>query len=228
MPKEYSTTVAWIREDTPTVYTIAINISKEIPAPKPGQFFMIISVVNGIEVKKPYSYSSWNNNVVEFCVKMVPGGRFSNHLHTLKKGNQIKLSGPFGVFTLRQPTDKEIIFLATGSGISALKPMIYQALSFQSPNVWLFLGVKVEQEIIYRKEFEALASQYNKFKFIPVLSRQSWSGETGHVQDVVSKYISSREADIYICGVPQMVEDCKNKMESLGFPKGRIFFEKYT
>ena len=228
MTLDYHTTVAFVTNETPSVYTLGVHVPTAMAAPKSGQFFMIGVAVEGVQMRRPYSYSAWHDGVVEFCIKRIPHGPVSSRLYACKPGDAVTLAGPYGVFVLREPIARDCLFLASGTGISALKPMVYAALQKSNQGVWLFLGVRTEEEIMYREEFEILQRDNRRFHFVPVLSRQQWTGAMGHVQDVVASYIAHRDADIYLCGVRQMVEDAKAALEALGFPKERIFFEKYT
>jgi ferredoxin--NADP+ reductase len=74
------------------------------------------------------------------------------------------------------------------------------------------------------------------FKYVSTVSRPwedpNWKGETGHVDDVVCKYVADwglKVADTtgYLCGHPNMVENCREILQRTGWQKGSLFEEVY-
>ena len=225
MPQQYSGTGKEVRQEKPTVCTVRLALDTPIFF-EAGQFVL----VTGEKEIKPYSIASppLQKTTIELCVKQT-GGEFSRFLCGLEKEEKLLLTGPMGHFVV-QDTKNDVAFLASGTGISALRGMVHTLMEKGAgKKVWLFLGVRTEDEIIYRKEFEGLAEKHKNFVFIPVLSRpeKGWVGERGHVQDAVTKYVKAPEqTDIYICGVKAMVEECVRFAEAKGFAK--VYYEKYV
>ena len=94
----------------------------------------------------------------------------------------------------------------------------------------LLFGVRHEQTIYYRDDFEALARSRPNFHFWPTLSRadSSWNGCSGHVQSHLSEALGGRtDLDIYICGLKAMVDDVRAILKGSGFDRKQIIFEKY-
>ena len=119
--------------------------------------------------------------------------------------------------------------MATGTGISSLKPMVDEIFRRRAKHeVWLFFGVRTENDIIYRKDFEQLARSFDNFRFIPVLSDSPIPEfEHGYVQDAFRKLISPKGQDVYICGLYVMVDEVRQICMDMGFPPEKIHFEKY-
>ncbi len=197
-----------------------------------GQFMMVRLQKEGKLVKRAYSICSapTHNNYVEFVITKVEGGFVSSWFHDRKVGDPIELEGPFGHFVLKEPLPAEVIFICTGSGVAPFRSMIPIILA-QDPNkmIWLFLGVRYEDQILYADEFTELAKKYPNFHFVPTISRpKNWKGEVGYVQEKLRKFIPNSEGKvIYICGVPNMVDDVKKAAEEIGFPKEKVYYEKY-
>ncbi|MBI4167611.1 MAG: hypothetical protein HY515_01500 [Candidatus Aenigmarchaeota archaeon] len=218
-------------EEVPDVRIVRIKPAKWVDF-KPGQYFQVFIPDDGSV--KPYSVSSppSNQDYAEFCVKRVEGGHASNFMFHTKAGDKLKMQGPMGRFILQDNINNDIIFAATGTGISSIKPMIQTIFERGTGReIWLFFGVRTENDIIYKKDFEAIAAKHKNFHFIPSLSRASktWNGERGYVQDTMKKLIKDViNKDIYLCGVAEMVEQMRKIAEELGFPKEKIHFEKYV
>jgi CDP-4-dehydro-6-deoxyglucose reductase len=96
--------------------------------------------------------------------------------------------------------------------------------------ITLIYGVRYEESLLYRQEFEDLARDYPNFRFVPTLSRPdaNWAGRTGHVQQHVIDLLGDRrDVDIYICGLKLMVDDLRGRLKELGLDRKHIIFEKY-
>lgn len=233
--EKYIAAVIAVLDATPTVKLIRLAPpAGKAPEFLPGQFITVFLKRGEELVKRQYSISSPPHirEYIELCVKRIDGGFASNYLCNLRVGDTLLVQGPYGKFVLHEPLDHDPIFVATGTGVAPFMSMI-QSLLHQnaSREVWLFLGVRTEDEIIYRAEFEQLAREHPNFHFIPTLSRPkggTWKGEVGYVQVQVPKHIASPEGKgIYICGLRAMVDQNRQLAAELGFPKERIFYEKY-
>ncbi len=220
---------------SPTVVIITLKLQGgEDFIPKPGHHVSVfVPKDNGIVVKS-YSVASppSKRGYVELCIKRVEGGYVSNYMHNVKVGQEIMIFGPAGRFSLQENIENDIVFLATGTGISALKPMIDTIFEKGTDKqIWLFFGVRTEDEIIYKKEFEELAKKHKNFHFIPVLSEpktKEWKGEIGYVQQPFQKYFPKpKDEDVYICGVLAMVKEVRNLCREMGYKEEKIHFEEY-
>lgn len=198
----------------------------------PGQFIQAVLERDGKKVRKAYSIASSleDGSLIELCIRIVEGGFASNYLAGMKPGQSLEAEGPFGHFILQNEINNDIIFLAAGAGIAALKPMIVCALrKGTSHDVWLFFGVRTEKDILYRDEFDALASSHKNFYFVPVLSQSDNPDyERGYVQDAFKRIIKPKNQDVYICGFSDMVDDARAACKELGFPDEKVHFEKYV
>lgn len=218
---------------TPTVGVVRLRFAGGVPfTHQAGQYVLVSMEMAGKRRLKPYSIASAPSELrfIELCVKDVPGGEVSHRIVSLKKGDTVQVSGPRGLFIL-QPPAGDVVFAATGTGISALKPMIETLFEQQfAHQIYLFSGAKTADEIVYRPLFEALAKLHTNFHFIPVVSRDdAFPGEKGHVQDAIPKQVQNPKGkDIYICGVLAMVEETVAWAEQYGFERARIHVEKYV
>jgi ferredoxin-NADP reductase len=198
---------------------------------KPGQFVSFNELLGGKKITRPYSIASLpDGNRFELCLNLVHEGIFSPFLFQMKPGDSVEMSAPLGFFVVRNPT-KEALFIATGTGIAPFRPMVPDYLSHpQAARLTLLLGLRHENTIYYRNEFEDLARRHPNFNFWPTLSRPepSWSGRTGHVQvHLLEAMGDRRDLDVYICGLKAMVDDVRAILKGLGFDRKQIIFEKY-
>lgn len=202
-----------------------------------GQFISLHLATNGEDDVRAYSIASAPRPAgFDLCLNRVPGGRFSNYLCDLQPGATIRFEGPFGFFTLRPALDRDLVFIATGTGIAPIRGLLQELFGHPAGakttrEVWLVFGVRYPETILYRAEFEHLAAAHPNFHFWPTLSRApaSWSGRRGHVQPHVEELCRERVGtrDAYVCGLKAMVDDVRARLKALGFDRKTIHYEKY-
>jgi len=190
---------------------------------------------NGSDDVRAYSIASAPRPAgFDLCLNRVAGGRFSNYLCDLPPGGSIRFEGPFGFFTLPERLHRDLVFVATGTGIAPVRGLLQELFApgrVTDREVWLIFGVRYPETILYRGEFEQLAAGHVNFHFWPTLSRapESWTGCRGHVQPHVEALCRDRvgQLDIYICGLKLMVDDVRARLKAFGFDRKQIHYEKY-
>ena len=187
----------------PSLLRIGFETEEEF-AFLPGQYV----TVRFEEVSRPYSLaSSPNREETEVCIRRVPGGRLTSELFTdCATGDELTVRGPNGDLLLADPSDTDMVFLATGTGVAPFKSMIDYAFEegfdeFEGGrrDVWLFLGAAWEDDLPYHEEFRALAAERANFHYVPTVSREeyltNWEGETAYVQQILLKYMDEDALD---------------------------------
>jgi ferredoxin-NADP reductase len=200
---------------------------------KAGQFAQVF-IPAGDKIKRTsYSIASspHNSEYFELCVTLVPNGVSSTFLHTLKVGDKVKAMGPLGRFTMPEPLPRDVVFVATGSGIAPFRSMIHELIDKKTnKNIYLVFGNRFEEDIIYKSEWDEMLKANNNFKALFTLSKPSenWKGKKGYVQDAVGDFVPEPEKkDFYICGLVKMIDSVVEKLTSLGVSKDQIHFERY-
>ncbi len=145
--------------------------------------------------------SSPTREELEICVRRVADGRLSPKLcGDLEVGDELTLRGPHGDLVLRDPSSRDVVFLATGTGVAPLKGMIdylfetgMDEYRSRPRDVWLFLGAAWADDLPYRERFRELDAERANFHFVPTVSRESalapWDGETDYVQHALLKHV---------------------------------------
>lgn len=157
---------------------------------------------------RPYSIaSSPNSDETELCVQRVPDGTLTPTLcETLDEGDTISIRGPSGDFVLADPSERDLVFSATGTGIAPFKSMIdytfeeeHHLFEDEPRDIWLFLGGAWEDDLPYRDAFRDLDETYEQFHFVPTLTRETylslWKGENAYVQQTMMKYFDTETVD---------------------------------
>jgi len=190
----------------------------------PGQY---IDVIGHDGLKRSYSLASAAaaEQGLELHVRAMDGGAMSTYWFSQAKINDLlRLQGPRGTFVLRDVAGRDLIFLATGTGIAPVKAML-EALVTLAPgsapaSVTVLWGGRVAADLYFDIARTAAAHRY-----IPVLSRadDTWEGARGHVQDVLLDERADLEnAVIYACGSDAMIRDARQALLRAGLPE-RLF-----
>jgi CDP-4-dehydro-6-deoxyglucose reductase len=205
----------------------------------PGQWVNLVMPLAEGEIKRSYSIASAPSGApwFELAVTRVQGGPGSAFLHALEVGATLRAIGPHGLFTRAAADPSPALFVATGTGVAPFRSMLNAAtVAGAAPHVWILFGARFEEDILYRDEFEALASDDARFRYAVTLSRPgpSWSGLRGYVQlHVAERLAGLTEAagappHVYICGLDRMVSTVKDLCRTeLGVDRKRVHIERY-
>ena len=202
----------------------------------PGQYLDI--ALPGTEVTRSFSManvSSKENGELEFIIRCYPDGQFSHFLDTeLAVGDRLDVTGPFGVFTLRDGRDSDMVFVGGGAGMAPILSVLRSLASKGSTRkVTYYYGARTQRDLCFEKELYALDGELPNFSYVPALSEadgsEPWDGEVGFITDVVKKYETDLSAaDCYVCGPPPMVEAAMVVLGALGAPEKNIYYDKFT
>ncbi|WP_422072396.1 NADH:ubiquinone reductase (Na(+)-transporting) subunit F [Tranquillimonas rosea] len=165
----------------------------------------------------------------------VPPGIVSSWLFSLKAGDAIALSGPFGDFHV-QPTGRDMVFVGGGVGMAPLRAMIHQELGHGTQrHIRYFYGARSAADLFYSDEFTALSTRHDNFGWTPALSEPApgdrWHGATGFVHEVLwaemSRHPAPEECEYYLCGPPVMISAVLATLERLGVEPRFIFYDDF-
>src|SRR3989338_8499988 len=181
-PRFYDATVTKILPLTETVRHFVLDYAPEADtAFVAGQFMMVHLEKEGKPHKKPYSIASSPSlpKRLELCIKRVEGGYVSTWFFRLKEGDVIRTSLPYGVFTVKEPWERNLVFVGTGTGIAPLRGMIHKLYENScDKEIWLVFGNRYETDILYDEDWRAVGKERKNFPYLPTNSRpKSWTGE---------------------------------------------------
>lgn len=192
-----------------------------------GQY---INIIKG-DYKRSYSIANTSSasNLV-FFIKNYEGGRFSHYLFNDAKINDLlRIEGPIGTFFYRKTNKKNIVFLATGTGIAPVKAILEQMDEshgdFVDKNIYLFFGGRTEEDLFWKPDFKNI-----KVRFIPVLSRSNaeWKGAKGYVQDaVLAQKIDLADGVLYACGSEDMIKDSSESTIKNGLSEDSFYSDAF-
>lgn len=185
--------------------------------------------VPGADKRHNYSIASAPHEPhLEFCIELVPGGRLTPRLFSLRPGDRLELSAKAkGSFALDDSARRHLM-VATVTGIAPIRSIVLDALQRKvGVDITMLHGASYADELPYREALEQLASAGRGVNYVPTVSRPresrnaGWTGRTGRVDAVALEELrgvqASENLHAYACGHPQMVANVKSQLSGRGF-----------
>jgi ferredoxin--NADP+ reductase/benzoate/toluate 1,2-dioxygenase reductase subunit len=151
---------------------------------------------------------------LQILYRYIPTGRLTSRLVQLQPGHPVRLSAPYGRFTLQDP-HRPIVFVATGTGIAPARSYLR---SHPTLDLTILHGARNPEDLFYATEFAHC--QYH-----PCLSRHPDSPQ--HVTTLLESLPLPPDAHFYLCGAYEMIFDATQILTSRGIPPTHIFTEAY-
>ncbi len=166
-----------------------------------------------------------------------PPGKASSYIFSLKPGDQVTISGPYGEFFIKD-TDAEMIYIGGGAGMAPLRSHIFELFKNRRTDrkVSYWYGGRSMRELFYVDEFRAIESEFPNFKFNIALSEplpeDNWTGYKGFIHQVLyEEYLKNHPApediEYYICGPPMMNAAVFKLLDDLGVGKENIAYDDF-
>lgn len=232
--ESYRAKVSKIQGLTHDVREITLRLTDPPAIPfKAGQFISFEVSVPGYDRlgTRPYSIASppRDSSTIELVLNLVPGGPGSTYLFSLRPEQEVTFRGPAGSFYLREDSTRDVLFVATGTGIAPIRSMIKTLMiRGDQRRVTLFWGLRSERDLYYQDELESFSRQIPSFRQVVTLSRPqgSWQGPRGRVTKLVEDEIRTvHNLEVYLCGNSGMIKDVTALLRERGLCP--IYREKY-
>ena len=160
---------------------------------------------------------------------LVPGGPGSGLLFDLHAEDKTHFKGPAGHFYLREDPGRELLFIASGTGIAPIRSMLLANAERPDPRpATLLWGLRSQRDLYYQEELVNLIRQTPTLTAVTTLSRPDpgWSGESGRVLRLIEERIASvKNLSVYLCGNSAMISDSMHLLQKKGLCP--IYREKY-
>ena len=207
------------------------------------------------DIFRAYSIvSSPFDEILEFFSIVIPDGAFTSQLQHLQVGDELLLNTmPFGFLTLaryQKPLPKDLWLLATGTGLAPFLSMLQDLKTWEDyEHIVLAYSARSAAELAYvekikslQEDFGSLVDNPAQLIFIPIVTREPIEGALTErlpkllldetLQERAGIALDIDSTHIMLCGNPEMVEDTKETLKSLGLimnrrGEGNIAVENY-
>ena len=195
-----------------------------------GQYVNLTMSTGG---KRSYSIANAprEDGIIELHIQRVDGGQFSQYWFGSAKVNDLlRLTGPHGTFYLHDVSDKDLIFLATGTGFAPVKAIIESlerlSLEERPRGVWFYWGGRTIDRL-----YSEIPRTTFPIYFTPVLSRapSSWVGFKGYIQDaVLFNNHDFERALVFACGGTLMISGARQALLDAGLSPARFMSDAFV
>ncbi|NLX72168.1 MAG: NADH:ubiquinone reductase (Na(+)-transporting) subunit F [Bacteroidales bacterium] len=169
-------------------------------------------------------------------MKLNPG-ICSSYIFSLKPGDKVYVSGPYGEFFLKD-TDREMMFIGGGAGMAPMRSHLFHLFHTLKTGrkVTFWYGARSVKEIFYEEHFREIEKQFPNFKFTIGLSEplpdDKWDGPVGFIHQVIFdnyliKHPEPEDIEYYLCGPPMMNSSVNKMLYDLGVPDEMIAFDDF-
>ncbi len=197
---------------------------------KAGQFLQFQVPDAEKMLLRSYSIASTpTDTTLEFCIKILPGGKASTLFANAIEGDEFQVRGPRGLFVNTE--DAPLYCIATGAGIAPVMGIIQDELKNKKNNneIKLLFGVRDEQDMFWQHRFAELKQNFPNFDYSLTLSQPkldgNWNGLRGRVTDHIPTNLLTHR--FFLCGSPQMVKDVRDLLIKNGVEAKQIHFEVF-
>ena len=174
-------------------------------------------------------------------------GVASSYIFSLKEGDPVTISGPYGEFFINH-SEAEMLYVGGGAGMAPMRSHLYHLFRTLKTGrkVTFWYGGRSKRELFYTEHFRALERDFPNFKFYVALSEPSeednWKvkdgldgegdGFVGFVhQVVIDNYLNDHESpediEVYFCGPPLMNQAVEKMAEDFGVPDENVRFDDF-
>lgn len=171
--------------------------------------------------RREYSIASFEDNVLEFYIRMISDGTVSPFISThLIIGEQVRVTGPYGNMFYREQHEGPVFAIAGGSGLSAIQPIVLESLRRRPQRrLTLYHGIRDERDVFRQEIFDRLQINHIAFQYCPVLSEpnEQTARKTGMLAAVLDQELQDVAAGkAYLAGPPPMVRSCSEVLAGKG------------
>jgi len=172
----------------------------------------------------------------------VPTGVASSYIFSLKPGDKVIMSGPYGEFHPIFDSKKEMIWVGGGAGMAPLRAQIMhmtKTLNTRDREMHYFYGARALNEVFYLDDFLGLEKEFPNFHFHLALDRPDPAADAagvkytpGFVHNVMYEtYLKDHEApediEYYMCGPGPMSKAVVQMLDSLGVEPESIMYDNF-
>ena len=169
-------------------------------------------------------------------------GIASSYIFTLKPGDKVMMSGPYGDFHPIFDSKKEMMWIGGGAGMAPLRAQIMhmtKTLHTRDREMHYFYGARALNEVFYLDDFLNLEKEYPNFHFHLALDRPDPAADAAGVkytpgfvhQVIYDTYLKNHEnpedIEYYMCGPGPMSKAVEGMLDSLGVDPENIHYDNF-
>ncbi len=195
----------------------------------PGQYVDVIA--EGARRSYSLANAPRGDGLLELLIKRYPGGQLSGYWFERARANDLlRIEGPFGTFFLREAPPRNILFLATGTGIAPVKALLEELAAAPARaaahRIRVFWGNREAENFCWDPVALGL-----DIGFHHLLSGEDpdWDGRRGHVQQAaLDDGLDVSDTVVYACGSNAMIASARAALAARGLPPKLFFSDAFV
>jgi ferredoxin-NADP reductase/uncharacterized protein YcbX len=201
----------------------------------PGQFAVFCQKLNGLPTKRCYSLVSTPalQDSIEIAVKRLPGGHFSQWLHSdFEVGDTLLVEAVGGDYTLSDST-APLLLMAAGSGITPNIALL-RHLDAEQPerDVCFIYTARCWNDLAFMAEIKLCQEVMPRLRLIINLTADDYAGKrhSGRLNqpDLLNWVPDIRQRDVFYCGPEPYNAAVKKLLEDMGVDQSQVCTEAFV
>lgn len=251
----------YIQVDVPacTIDYKNIDVDPEYRADWEKMGVFDLKMVNPTKTIRAYSMATYpaEGNIIKLNVRIatppidratrkfvnVNPGICSSYIYSLKPGDKVTISGPYGEFFVPDncPADQEFVFVGGGAGMAPMRSHIMHLFKTErtTRKVNFFYGARSLKEAFYLEDYKALEDEFPNFHFHLALDRPDPEADAAGVKYVpgfvhnvmyetyLKEHESPEDSLYFMCGPPMMTKSVVDLLDNLGVAPENILYDNF-
>ncbi|MFD5450164.1 globin domain-containing protein [Streptomyces sp. NPDC003470] len=194
-----------------------------------------------VSVETPWAPRLWRqyspahaprpSHELTFHIRAVRGGQVSNALvHHARPGDPVRLGPPEGAMVLRPTRQRDLLFVAGGTGLAPIRALIEEAARDgigNSREVSLFIGARTADELYGLDDMLRMSQRYHWLRVRAAVSHERIAGLEGTLPEVLAEFGPWYRHEAYLCGPPQMLGEAVQALRRHGVPPRHIHYDPW-
>jgi len=194
--------------------------------------FISVSIALADEIRvRPYTIatSAEEGEPFELCFNLVPNGPGAAWMFGRTPGDLLKFTGPFGAFILERVPERELVFIAEGTAIAPIRPMLRRALAqTASQAVHLLYVADRAEHLLYLTELDSIANWHKRFVFERRVLGSGFYERL--IEQVRRRWViadQDRTRHFFICGIGPGVLKLRDLLRGAGYERRAVHYEQW-
>lgn len=226
-PAPIAATVTAVEQVATETVRLEVQVAEAV-AFEPGQYVRITPA--GADFHRSYSMANVpGTDRLQFFIRVVPGGAFSDWLAAAKPGDPLELSTPHGTFFLRDE-DRPRLFVAGGTGVAPFLSML-RSMAARPPahRTTVLVGARTPGHLFALDELKVLVDQIQGVEVQVAVEQDAAPGcHAGYATDLIPQLGLDPATRVYLCGPPPMVEAGRRAAEAAGLKRADVLCERFA
>lgn len=226
-----------VQNETKDARTLVLKPSYSIGSFVAGQYISVEVEVNGVRLKRNYSFSSSpeqyrQEGTFSITVKRQQGGRVSNALHDeVRIGDILHLGAVSGDFSLHS-YERRTVLIAGGSGITPFMSMLEDVASHRSSqplDIHLFYFARTASDFIFSDRLVQMAALIPGFSYTSIVTDNGDTDDNGHLclAHIDPQNLGFSNSQALLCGPLGFMDSAAAILKEAGINEELLYRESF-